>query len=433
MTRGRDTISLSTAVAITVANMVGTGVFTSLGFQLADIRSGFPLLALWAIGGILALCGAVTYAELGAALPRSGGEYHFLGRIYGPTLGFLAGWVSLTVGFSAPIALAAMAFGRYLTQVVPFGSPLAWSLGVVLLSTAVHLRDLRLGSVFQNVFTVLKVALLGVFLTAPFVVEERTSLSFAPAPGDFQTLLQPAFGVSLLFVMYAYAGWNASTYIVEELGDPARDVPRSLLIATSVVTLAYVAVHWAFLSTTPIDAIEGKLEVGHVVAEHAFGPAGGAWLSGALSVALISTISAMTWAGPRVTMVMGQDHRWLRGLSETSERGIPRRAILLQTAIVVLLLVTSTFDDVLVYVQFTLSASLFVTVAGVFVLRRREPDLPRPYRTWLYPWTPLLFLLITAAAMVHTLLLRPLESVAGAATLSVGLALHWAFRDRSPE
>ncbi len=405
--------------------MVGTGVFTSLGFQVVDIHSGFALLMLWIAGGVFALCGALSYGELAAALPRSGGEFHFLSAIFHPVLGFLAGWVSLTVGFAAPIALAAMAFGQYFARVVPGLPALGVSCAVVAVVTAAHLRGLRFSSFFQNIFTLVKVGLVLVFVVAAVFTERPAAIDFTPRPGDLDVVLGSPFAISLLFVMFAYSGWNASTYITGEVADPARNVPRSLILGTSLVMVLYVALNWAFLAIAPIADLAGQVDVGHIVAERVFGQVGGRWMSMMLCIALISTISAMTWAGPRVTQTMGQDFAFFRTFAVTHRGGSPRRAILLQTAIVLVLLLTATFEVVLVYIQFTLVLSSFLAVLGVFELRRKAPDLPRPYKTWGYPATPLLFLAISLATMGHTLVTRPWESLAGLATVAVGLPIYW--------
>jgi APA family basic amino acid/polyamine antiporter len=421
-------ISLPTATSITVANMVGTGVFTSLGFQLYTTSSGFALLMLWVIGGVFALCGALTYGELAAALPRSGGEYHFLTKTFGPLPGFLAGWLSLVVGFAPPIALAAMAFGSYFSKVVAF-SPLVLSCAVVAFVTLFHLWDLRLSSSFQNVFTLMKIGLLGGFLALPWVSEKAAVMSFAPSREDLSAMMNPGYGVSLLYVMFAYAGWNAATYVAGEVHEPRRNVPRALLLGTVLVLTLYVGVHWAFLTTTPIELLVGKIEIGYVVATEVLGETGGRWAATLLALALVSTISAMTWAGPRVTQVMGEDYSLFRGLARTNRSGVPVRAILLQTAIVYLLLLTSTFNSVLVYVQLLLTASSALTVAAVFQLRRRQrenPDVELPaYRTWGYPITPLLFLAISIVTMIYTVDQQPFESLAGLVTLLVAAAIYF--------
>src|SRR4051794_18888168 len=219
-------IGFLTTCGIVVANIIGTGVFTSLGFQVVDIHSGFAVLTLWIVGGILALCGALCYGELSAALPRSGGEYHLLSAIYSPAVGFMAGFVSATVGFAAPIALAAMAFGKYAEGVLGQGSALLFSFILVWVNGLVHLRGTRTGSAFQDGFTLLKIVVIALLIGAGFFARQHEPISFLPGPGDLQTCFSPAFAVALVFVMYAYSGWNAAFYIVGEIDRPEKNVPR---------------------------------------------------------------------------------------------------------------------------------------------------------------------------------------------------------------
>ena len=418
-------ISLLTATCLVVANMIGTGIFTSLGFQVGDLPSGFTILALWLLGGICALCGALSYAELAAALPRSGGEYHFLSAVYHPAVGFLAGWISVTVGFAAPVALAAMAFGKYFSHAAPGAPPLAMSLAVVVLVTAVHLRGAGLGSLFQNVATALKVLLILALIGAGLAAADTQPVSFLPAARDAALITSPPFAVSLIFVMYAYSGWNASAYIVGEIRDPSRNVPRSLALGTLIVIALYLALNAVFLHTAPIDELRGKIEVGHIAATHIFGPAGGRIMAGLICAGLVSSISAMTWVGPRVTMAMGEDCGALRFLGRKTRAGVPAVALLAQGCVVVGLLLTATFEAVLTYLQFSLTCCSFLTVLGVIVLRVRRPELPRPYRTWGYPVTPLIFLGVSAWMMWHLLRSHPMESLAGAGTMLLGLLIYF--------
>src|SRR5438105_2141754 len=272
---GKHTISPLTATCIVVANMVGTGIFTSLGFQVTGLPTGFAILALWIAGGICALCGALSYAELGAALPRSGGEYHFLGAIYHPALGFLAGWISATVGFAAPVAIAAIAFGTYFAAVVPGLNAIVLSLAVVTICTVILLRDLQLGSAFQNGSTILKISLILIIVAAGFWVKSSQPISFLPAKGDGALVLSAPFAVSLYWVMYAYSGWNASTYIVGELRNPSRTIPLSVGLGTLLVMALYLATNTVFLRTTPVAELAGKQQVAVIAGSHIFGTAGG--------------------------------------------------------------------------------------------------------------------------------------------------------------
>ena len=415
-------VGLATCVALVVANMVGTGIFTSLGFQVAAIPSHPAIMVLWTLGGILALCGALCYAELSAALPRSGGEYHFLGRIYHPSLGFMAGMVSIVVGFAAPAALSAMAFGSYLQGIFPALSPTAASAAVVVIVTLVHLRDLRVSSVFQVFFTTLKIALVLFLLVALFAAPAAPATPVAPWSSY---LLTAPFAVSLMFTLYAYSGWNAATYILGEVRTPGRVIPVALAAGTALVMVLYLGLNAAFLHVAPAGALAGQLNVAQVAAESVFGAAGGRLVAAVIALGLVSAISAMIWAGPRVAMAIGEDYPQALGwLRLRTASGIPAAAVLAQSLLTLVLLFTSTFEQVLLYTQFALLACSFLTVLGVIVCRFTQPDLPRPFRVPLYPLPPLLFLSISAFALIYTATVKPLEAGCGALTLAAGLVIY---------
>jgi basic amino acid/polyamine antiporter, APA family len=426
----RRTIGFVTASSIVIANIIGTGIFTSLGFQLADIQSGFPLLMLWIIGGITALCGALCYGELSAALPRSGGEYHFLSQIYHPALGFMAGFVSATVGFAAPIALAAMAFGKYFVGVFGVGSPVLLSFVVVWAVTAFHLRNLQIGSAFQNLWTIVKLLLIGAFITAGFLVEPKQDITFLPQPGDTTSIFRGAFAVALVYVMYSYSGWNASSYIIGEVRKPEKNVPRSLLAGTLIVIAAYVLLNAIFLATTPQWEMRGQLDVGLIAGKHIFGPSGGRVAGAVICLGLVSAISSMTWIGPRVSMSMGEDHWLLRMLGRKNPHAIPTNAIVLQLLTVNILLLTRSFESVVQYTQFSLLLCSLLAVLGVMVLRATRPKIARPYRVWAYPLPPIIFSVITLWMMFYLLRWKTIESLAGLATALVGLLLYFCAQKR---
>jgi APA family basic amino acid/polyamine antiporter len=418
------TISTFTATAIVVADMVGIGVFTSLGFQVLDITSGFSLILLWVVGGVVALCGAVCYAELAAMFPRSSGEYNFLRRSYHPVAGFLAGWLSATVGFAAPIALAAMAFGEYFKAVVPGAPPLVLGIAVTWLIALVHLAGIRFGSAFQIAWTALKLALIAALIVAGFALGTPQPVSFAPSPSDLSHIASAPFAIALVFVMYSYSGWNAATYIIEEIRNPERSLPRALLAGTLIVLALYVGLNAAFLYSTPIAAMAGKIDVAVIAGSHILGERGGQVVGLLICLGLVSSISAMTWIGPRVAMVMGEDFSVLRVFARRSRRNVPAAAIVLQLLVSTVLLFTRSFEAVLDLIQFSLSFCAFLTVAGVIKLRITRPDLPRPYRAWLYPVTPLVFLTITAYMMYYLVTNRPVQSFAGFLVMLAGLALY---------
>ncbi len=407
--------------------MVGTGIFTSLGFQIGDLRTGFAIMALWAIGGICALCGALAYAELGAALPRSGGEYHFLREIYHPAVGFVAGWISATVGFGAPVAIAAIPFGAYLAGIIPGSNPIFFSLGVVWLTTIILLSDFRIGSGFQNAATILKTGLILLIIAAGFYVAKTQAISFSPVAADRALIGSAPFAVSLYWVMYAYSGWNASTYIVGELRDPARALPLSVGLGTLLVAALYLGINAVFLRTTPVSELVGKQEIGLIAGRHIFGPAGGALMAAFIAAGLVSTVGAMMWIGPRVTVAMGEDLRALSWLARRNRRGLPVVATLAQFAIANVLILVTTFQKVVSYVQFSLTLSSALTVLGVIVLRWRRPELPRPYKTWGYPVTPAIFLAVVSWMLWHLLADASTRapSLLGLLTAMLGLGLYY--------
>jgi len=419
------TVGFFTACGIVIANIIGTGVFTSLGFQLIDIQSGFPLLMLWIVGGIAALCGALCYGELSAALPRSGGEYHFLSEIYHPAVGFMAGFVSATVGFAAPIALAAMAFGKYFHGVFNFGSPVVLSFALVWIVAFFHLGNIRLGSVFQNLWTIVKMLLIATLIVAGLLIEPKQPITLLPQSGDTMSIFSGAFAVSLIYVMYSYSGWNASSYIISEVKQPERNVPRSLLVGTLIVIATYVLLNAVFLISAPQSELRNQIEIGLIAGKHIFGEDGGRVVGLLICLGLVSTISSMTWIGPRVTMSMGEDHWLLRFLGKKNREGLPSNAIILQLVIVTLLLFTQSFEAVVQYTQFSLLVCSLLAVVGVVVLRITRPNIPRPYRVWLYPMPPIIFATITIWMMIYLLRSKTTESIAGLITALVGFLLYF--------
>ena len=409
--------------------MIGTGVFTSLGFQLVDIQSAPAIIMLWLIGGLSALCGALSYAELGAALPRSGGEYHFLTDIYHPCAGFISGWVSATVGFAAPTALAALTFGSYLNSSGVNVDP-SWMATVAIVAlTAAHCSTHRHSGSTQTLFTLLKLILIVVFsLTALTLSPMETQASFLWRTEDTVLLGSGAFAVSLIYVNYAYSGWNAATYISGELAAPQQSLPWVLGVSTTVVAALYCLLNVVFLSVAPMEAMVGKVEVGVIAAEFAFGKTIGAAMGLLLALLLISTISAMILAGPRVLHRIGQDYPRFAPLARENRDGIPVTAILLQSGTALLFLWTASFEQILVFSGATMALNTFATVLGLFVLRWKRPHLSRPFRVTLYPLTPLIFLGITGWTLIYVVLQRPVEALISAAIIASGGVFYWLVR-----
>jgi len=433
MNRQVTQVGLITCAALVIANMIGTGVFTSLGFQLAVLRDPAAILAIWLLGGVFALCGALSYAELASALPRSGGEYHFMGRIYHPALGFMAGIISIVAGFAAPVALSAMAFGQYFHAIFPAVPPKVSAAVLVMIVTSVHCINLSSSRNFQIAFTALKITLISIFIGMGFFLPSAPEISLAPTTRTLPDMLRPEFAISLMFAMYAYSGWNAAIYIAGEVRAPQHTVARSLVLGTLVVTVLYLGLNAAFLYSTPIDLLAGKLDIGRIAAQHLIGSDGGKMVAAFICLGLISAVSAMTWTGPRVYQVIGEDYGHLRFLSQRSASGIPRRALVMQSSLVLILVLTAAFQTVLVFTQFALITCSLLTVIGVIVLRFRQPELPRPFRIPLYPLPPILFALIGLFTLGYSVINHPDESKIGAGALMGALLLYAGVRgSRTP-
>ena len=422
-------MSVFSAACVVVANMIGTGVFTSLGFQLLGITDPFAILLLWTVGAVLALSGALVYGELGAAMPRSGGEYHYLSQIYHPAVGFLSGWISITVGFAAPVALSCMAFGSYLNRLFPVVPPAGLAVSLLGLITAIHCLGFRGGVLFQDAFTVLKIALIAAFifvgLSSP---SHHVSVSFMPTVSSIPAALSPAFAVSLIFVSYSYSGWNAATYVAGEIDQPQKRLPLALWSGTAVVAVLYVLLNATFLLAAPIDSMAGELDVAFVPGLRLLGAVGGKVMAAVIAALLVSSVSSMVFIGPRVSHTMGEDMRLFRFFTSKTRRGLPAVAIVFQSLISLLLILTSTFDAVLIYIGFTLNLFTMLTVFGVFIHRRRYPQASRPYRTWGYPAIPLVFLAFMSWMQVYLVIERPVQALAGLGTALFGLAGYFINR-----
>lgn len=417
------------AAAIVVANMIGTGVFTTLGLQLQSLQNTWTILSLWLLGGVIALFGSFTYAELGTRFPRSGGEYHFLSQIYHPFMGYLSGWVSLTVGFAASVALSAMAMGAYLTALVPLSGKTIAVIAIVSISL-VHSYNIRQSSRFQNFLTVLKILVVLVLIIGAVLIEPGENAIDWSSTWQ-QEIFSPSYAVALIYVMYAFSGWNAAAYIVEEIRQPRRNLPRALIGGTILVSLLFILLQWAFLRQATVAQLQSNVEVGQIVARIMFGTEGGRLISALIAVLLIAGISAMTWVGPRVTRTMAADYRAWQSFARDNRFGIPVRAIWLQSSISLFMVLTSSFEQVLLYSGFVLQLFTTVTVAGLFLARRRNKQ-RRYYPSPGYPWVQIAYLLFSMWMLVYLLIDKPYESFLGLSNLGVGALSYWWSKRHRP-
>ncbi len=461
----RRTVDLFGATSIVVANMIGTGVFTSLGYQLFGIQTGFGIAMIWLVGGLLAFCGAVCYAELATRFPEDGGEYYFLGKIYHPAVGFVAGFVSSTVGFAAPIAGAALALGAYLKGVfwgldsavtaegASVSSAMGWldklqspdyliAIGVILLITGIHWWNARVGIDFQKGSTVLKISMMVLFIVAGIYFGNQP-ISFLPSDASFKELFgvgaatvaegetpwwQPSwitgsFAISLVWVSFAFSGWNASTYIAGTVVNPEKNLSRSIIAGTLTVTVLYVLLNMVFMMASPIQQLVGVKEVGLVAAQSLLGKSIGGLMGGIISLLLVSTISSMVFAGPRVLAKMFEAIPATVALSKRESDGNPRRSIVVQLLVTLVLLFAMDFPQLIYYIAFTLSLFTMFTVLGMVWLRIKEGK-PSGYRALGYPVTPILFLAATFLVAMFFIDQKPTESLYGLSTIVLGLLFY---------
>lgn len=450
MTIPKRRLGLTVTAAIVIANMIGTGVFTSTGYQAAGLHDPLTILACWVVGGVLALCGAAAYAELGSMMPRAGGEYVYLREAYHPVVGYMSGWASLTAGFSAPIAAASLAFSYYLTTMIPalqgaepwvdgaivLGPQQAVAMGLILAVTALHSFDTKVGGWVQAGFTAAKVLLIALFILGGLALGQGDWANLASREGGLANLGTTAFATSLMYVSFAYSGWNAAAYIADEVEQPERNLPRALLLGTGSVMALYVLLNLVFLYAVPVEALATGagggpvVEVGDVAARSLFGDRAGALVSSVIALALVSTVSAMIMAGPRVYAAMAADRALFRFLARHNRRGVPVPAVITQAVVACLFVLVGDLGKLLRYVSFTLAVFAALTVAAVFVLRRR--GLTAAYRTWGYPVTPVAFIALSAWIAYSQIRLQPVESATGGAVLALGALLYVLFLRGKP-
>lgn len=424
MSYATSKISWKTAAGLVIANMVGTGVFTSLGFQLADVQNTWSILLLWVIGGIMALIGALTYAELGTHFRKTGGDYIFLSEAVHPSVGYLYAWVSLTVGFSAPIAIAAMAMNGYLGPL--FGDSIYPGLFFLLVVPIAHIFSVSRSAQFQDVLTLIKIAFVLFLIFIGFAYAPTVEISGFRFSNSWQKeVIMPGFAVSLIYVFYAYTGWNSAAYIIEEVDEPKKNLPKALIWATFFVMVVYVLLQLVFLKHASIAQLSGKVEVADIAFGNLLGPSGALWVSFFIGVQLIATISGYSWIGPRVTYAMARDFQLWKPLSKVNSNGIPVRAIILNTCISLVLFLSGSFEQIMLYAGFVLQLMGTITVFSSLKIKNESG-----FKSPLKPWIQYIYITFSTGVMVYLFWDRPLESLAGLGIVGLGL-LIFLFDKRS--
>ncbi|HEY5823082.1 MAG TPA: APC family permease, partial [Cyclobacteriaceae bacterium] len=322
--------------------------------------------------------------------------YYYLGRIFHPALGFVSGWMSIVVGFSGAISAVAIAIGEYSGDLL--GLPVKPIAVIAILAvSAIHWFGVRTGGIAQTILTATKLTLIAFFCLAPlFIDSPESGINFTPQPGDWELITSSGFAVSLVFVVYAYTGWNAAAYIAGNMNNPAKNLPRALILGTLTVVFIYLMLNGMFLYSATFTELNGQNDIGNVVAHKLFGSRAGAVFSALFSFALLSTLSAMTIAGPRVTEAMGEDYTFLKSFSIKNKFGMPYIAILVQGTWSIFLVIVSSFKEIIQYISVSLSIFSMLTVIGVFFLRRKYSAAERPFQLPLYPVLPIIFIVTTS-------------------------------------
>lgn len=438
-------MSLFSATVLVIANMVGTGIFTTSGFIIPEVGNPVTMLVCWAVSGVFALCGALCYGELGATFPRAGGEYVFLREAFGKAVAFLSGWISLIVGFSAPTAAAAIAFATYCFRVAPIPAPLEYTfsfsgirmltlspvtllaLAVIIFLSFIHYHSLGLGTRVQNGLTLFKIGFILIFISAGLFIGDGSMSHFSESL-DFVSVPHEKIAVSLIFISFSYSGWNAAAYLGGEIRNPGKNIPMALSAGTLVVMALYLALNVVFIYALPVRQMSGVLEIGAESAVFLFGPHISRYFSGAIAIGLLSALSAMIMTGPRVYYAMARDQIFFKRLGKVNRlRKTPAHAIFWQGAIAVVMVVTATFDKLLIYIGFTLSLCAMATVAGLMWLRFRQPGLGSDYRTPGYPLTPVFFIIGNLWIVCFTIKSNPMASLASLLTIGAGICVYLYF------
>jgi basic amino acid/polyamine antiporter, APA family len=445
-------LGLFDATMIIIGDVIGIGIFTTSGLVAEAVNSPAALLAGWLIGGLLTLCGALTYAELGGMLPHAGGEYVYLRQAYGSFLGFLNGWTYFTV--TNPGSIAAMSVGliAYLAPLVPavrfqellFQSNFAGTtveisngqftaIGVIAVFSWINYVGLRAGSFVQNVLTILKLGavtiapLLGLLIGTGSWSHFSVSAELSPPDDPFRSL-----SVVMVSIFFSYTGWFTSTYIASEIREPHRNVPYSIILATLVVTAAYLLVNVAFLYALPIERMRGVANTGEVAAMALFGPKASTYMTLAILISILGAANAVILTAPRIYYAMARDGLFFKAVARVHPRfKTPAQSILIQAIWSCILVLSGTFSQLLTYTVVPMLAFSIMTGVSIFVLRRTQPDLKRPYKTFGYPWVPVIFVSFYVFALLQVVIASPRESLLGLGIVVLGIPLYWFWSRRT--
>jgi APA family basic amino acid/polyamine antiporter len=446
-------LGIVSATALVVSNMIGTGIFTTTGFLAGDLGTAPRVLTIWVIGAVCALAGALCYSELGVNFPSSGGEYVYLTRAFGPTWGFMTGWISFFAGFSAPIAAAALAFADYVgyffpaakqenavyklgsgTLAIELGGAQVVACALIGLFTLLNFFGIQRVARLQNVLTATKVLVLVSFIVLGLAAGTGNWAHFSqPAARTSTHPLAAQFAMSLFFIYVSYSGWNAATYVAEELRQPSRTLPIALALGTGLVALLYVGLNVIFIYAAPLEAMKGQVAVGALAASRLFGPGVAGLFSALMALSLVSTVNAMVTIGPRVYYAMAQNGAFFAAAARVSRRWhTPVFAIACQ-GLCAMLITATPFPDLLLYIGFTLNFSAVMSVISLFLFRRKTGWQRLRVVSFAWPLIPAIFIAVGVWMIIFGMTLKPLVSLAAVLTVTTGaLVYHFVVRPRLP-
>ena len=447
-------LNLVDTALLVIGAVVGSGIFLTPGLIAAGLPSPGLLIGVWLAGGLVTLCGALSFAELGAMFPQAGGQYVYIREAYGPAAAFLFGWGFFGFIMCGGLAALAVGFAEFLGYFVPalsIGARLfhfsilgfSYSLGAgqavaalaIVLLTFLNTFGIRAGVAVQNVLTVFRIgAVLAIVVLGVLLGTKAGGTNFHPLFPDvglaFPGILGP-LGLALVAVFWTYDGWYAVNCTAEEIRDPERNIPRGLALGVGTVTVLYVSVNLVYLLALPLERLKGVTRVGELVTTSLFGGGVSSLITAVIVVSVFGCLNANLLFGPRVYYAMARDGNFFRSMSRLSPRWrVPTRALWGQAAWSAVLCLSGTYQALYEYMVFALLLFFAATGLAVVLLRRRRPEARRPYRTWGYPAVPLLFVLVCLAIFLSLLVSQPLKSAAGLALLGAGLPAFFIWRRR---
>jgi APA family basic amino acid/polyamine antiporter len=448
-------LGLFDSVMIVIGIVIGTGIFLTTGIIARSIPSPSLILLVFVVGGILSFAGSLIYAELGAAMPQAGGQYVYIREAYGPLFGFLFGWVMILVYMTGAIAACAVAFSEYLGYFFPslgtnnyiftitiniFNHSLPYSLSmgqivgiaIIIILSYLNYFGLIFGAIIQNIFTILKIGALVGLVVLGFSIGKGEHIRFSLVGTEMSlSSLLMGFGVAMIAIIWTYGGWNCLSFTAGEIKNPKRNIPLSLFLGVSLITVIYAAVNYIYLYALPIDEITGVVRIAEKAATALFGGTGASLISAAVIISVFGALNATILTGARVYYAMAKDNLFFKRVANVHPRyRTPGFSIFIQAAWSCVLTLTGTFEQLITYVTFVLICYYIAAAASLFTLRKKFPNLSRPYKVWGYPVVPLLYLIFLAALLLNTLVNKPVESIAGLGFVAIGVPVYFYWKKK---